>query len=81
MDLYLQAQQMSEWMLLDANSLAIVQLHQDNFQWDHDEVRFVLDQYANLDVHSVSSLKQQSVDTHVAPIVLIPSKPVFAVSP
>ena len=49
----------------------------DNFQWDDDdEVRFVLDQPAELDLYSASSLKQQSTNRHVAPlghIVLIPS--------
>jgi len=30
------------------------------FQWDDDEVRFVLDQHAELDFYSASSLKQQS---------------------
>jgi hypothetical protein len=54
------------------------------FQWDVDEVRFVLDQYAELDFYSASSLKQQSAGRHVAPlghIILIPSQPVFALSP
>jgi hypothetical protein len=50
-----------------------------NFQWDDDdEVRFVLDQHAELDFYSASSLKQ-----HVALlgyIILIPSQPVFALS-
>jgi hypothetical protein len=32
---------------------------QVNFQWDDDEVRFVLDQHAELDFYSASSLKQQ----------------------
>ena len=49
MDLYLQAQQMSEWLLFNSNS-AIIQLYHYNFQWDDDEVRFVLDQYANVDL-------------------------------
>jgi len=35
------------------------------FQWDDDEVRFVLDQHAELDFYSASSLKQQSADRHV----------------
>ena len=51
---------------------------------DDDEVRFVLDQYAELDFYSASSLKQQSASRHVAPIghtILIPSQPVFALSP
>jgi len=48
-----------------------------------DEVRFVLDQHALLDIYSASSLKQQSVDRQIAPlghIILIPSQPVFALS-
>jgi hypothetical protein len=31
-----------------------------------DEIRFVLDQHAQLNFYSASSLKQQSVDRHVA---------------
>ena len=45
---------------------------------------FVLDQHAWLDFYSASSLKQQSMGRHVAPlghIILIPSQPVFALSP
>jgi hypothetical protein len=44
-------------------------------QWnDDDEVRFVLDQRAELDFYSSNSLKQQSAVRHVAPhIILIPS--------
>ena len=48
------------------------------------EVRFVQDQHAELDFYSASSLKQQSADRNVAPlgyIILIPSQPVFALSP
>jgi hypothetical protein len=48
------------------------------------KVRFVLDQHAELDFYSASSLKQQSADRHVAPlghIILILSQPVFALSP
>ena len=41
---------------------------QVNFQWDDDEVRFVLDQHAKLDFfYNASSLKQQSSDRHVTP--------------
>jgi hypothetical protein len=50
---------------------------------DDDEVRFVLDQQASLDFNSASSLKQQFLDRHVAPlgnIIVIPSQPVFALS-
>ena len=53
-------------------------------QRDDDEVRFVLDQHAELDFYSASSLKQQSANRHVAPlghIILIPSQPVFAPTP
>ena len=35
---------------------------QVNFQLDDDEVRFVLDQHAELDFNSASLLKEQSVD-------------------
>ena len=52
--------------------------------WDDDEVRFVLDQHAELGFYSSSSLKEKSAGRHVAPlghIILIPSHPVFALSP
>jgi hypothetical protein len=52
--------------------------------WNDNEVHFVLDQHAELDFYSASSLKQQSASRHVAPlghIILIPSQPVFALSP
>ena len=52
-----------------------------NFQWDDDVIRFILDQHAEWDA---SSLKQQTTGRHVAPlrhIILILSKPVFALSP
>ena len=54
------------------------------YTYSNDEVRFVIDQHAFLDFYSASSLKQQSVDRHVAPlghIILIPSQPVFTLSP
>jgi hypothetical protein len=47
-------------------------------------VHFVLDQHAELDCYSASSLKQQSADKQVAPlgyIILISRQPVFALSP
>ena len=78
---------MSEWLLFNAkfsNFSAILWLEQVNFQWDEDGVRFVLDQHAELDFYSASSLKQQSAGWHVAPlkhIILIPSQPVFVLSP
>ena len=78
----------SEWVIVVANSafffLAISWREQVNFHWDDDEVCFILDQHAELDFHSGSSLKQLSVGRHVAPlghIILIPSQPVFALSP
>jgi hypothetical protein len=74
-DTYITCNLVSAWLLFNANS-AIFQLEQVNFQWDDDEIRFVLDQHAALDFHSASSLKQQSTDRHVVPlgyIILIPS--------
>jgi hypothetical protein len=54
-------------------------------QWnDDDDVHFVLDQHAELDFYSASSLKQQSAGRHVAPlghIIMISSQPVFALTP
>jgi hypothetical protein len=52
--------------------------------WDDDDVCFVLDQHAQLDFYSASSLKQHSVGRHIAPlghINLIQSQPVFALTP
>jgi len=57
---------------------------QVNFQRDDDEVSFVLDHHAELDFYSTSSLKQQSTGRHIAPLenpILIPSRPVFVLSP
>jgi hypothetical protein len=68
----------SDW-LFNANifNYIIVRI---NFQWDDNEVHFVLDQHAQLDFYSASSLKQQSAGRHVAPlghIILVLSQPVF----
>ena len=58
-----------------------------HIQWNDDDVRFVLDgldQHTELDFYSASSLKPQSTVRHVAPlghIILIPSQPVFALTP
>jgi hypothetical protein len=74
---------LSEWLLHNANSAifsARSWREQANFQWDDDEVHFVLDQHAELNFYSVSSLKQQFADRHVAPlghIILIPCQPVL----
>jgi hypothetical protein len=58
-------------------SKAISWREQVYFQWDDDAVRpFVLDQHAELDFYSASSLKQQSADRHADPfghIIRIPS--------
>ena len=68
-----------------SNFSAISWREQVNFQWNDDTVRFVLDQHAaELDLYSASSLKQQSAGRNVAPhwhIILIPSQPVYALSP
>jgi hypothetical protein len=66
----------SERLLINPNSAI--------FQWDDDGVRFVLDQHAEFHFYSASSLKQQSTGRKVTPlgnIILIPSQPVFALSP
>ena len=50
---------------------------------DDDDVHFVLDQHAELDFYSASSLKQQSAGRHVAPprhIILIPRQAVFTLT-
>jgi hypothetical protein len=59
-------------------------VEQVNVQSDDDEVHFVLDQHAELEIYSASSLKQQSAGRHVAPlrhIIPIPSQPVFVLTP
>jgi len=72
--------ELSEWLLFNAN-WAIFQLYHmartSYIQWNDDDVRFVLDQHAEFDFYSASSLKQQSKGRHVAPlghIILIPSQ-------
>ena len=71
--------------MIVSNYPAISWREQFNFQWDDDEVRLcTLVQHALLDFYNASSLKQQSACRHVAPlghIILIPSQPVFAISP
>ena len=64
----------SEWFLFNANS-GIFQLY-------HGENKLIYN--AMIDFYSASSLKQQSAGRQVAPlghIILIPSQPVFALSP
>jgi hypothetical protein len=63
---------------------AILRREQVNYQCDDDDVRFVLDQHAELDIFSASSLKQQFAGKNVTPfghIIPIPSQPIFALSP
>jgi hypothetical protein len=66
-----------------SNFSSISWREQVNFQWNdyNNEVRIILDQHAELDFSSPSSLNQQSAGRLVAPlghIILIPSQPVFA---
>ena len=54
------------------------------FQWDDDNVSFVLDQHTKLDFYYAISLKQQCADRYVTQlehIIPIPSQPFFALSP
>ena len=80
---------MSELVIVASHQLnfsAISWWEQVNFQWnDDDEIHFVLDQHkhSKLDFYIASSLKQQSVDRHVAPfghIILNPKQSVLALS-
>ena len=66
-----------------SNCSAISWGEQVNVEWDDDEVRFVLEKHAELDIYSASSMKQQSAGRHVAPlghIILIPNQPYFPLS-
>ena len=88
----------SDWVSVakrQFSHFSVISWREVNFQWDDDEVRFVLEKHAEvvhffhnqqdeLKLHSASSLKQQTAGGHVAPlwhIILIPSLPVFALSP
>ena len=75
----------SEWVIVVyrqfSNLSAISWGEQVNIQWDDDEVRFVLDQQAELDFYSDI---YQSMGRHVAlhgHLIQIPSQPVFAPFP
>jgi hypothetical protein len=50
----------NEWLLHSANSTIFQRCHGENKLIFNDEVRFVLDQHAELDLYSASSPKQQS---------------------
>ena len=68
-----------EWLLFSANSKKIQLYHGENKLIFNE----MMMRSAELDLYSASSLKQQSMGSHVAPpghIILIPSQPVFALS-
>ena len=79
---------MSERMIFaerQVSNFSAISWHEQITVWDNDgNVSFVLDQHAYLDLYSASSLKQQSVDKHVASlrqIILILGQPVFVLTP
>jgi hypothetical protein len=59
---------MGFFYFLSPNCIEKIKLTWHKKKWDDDEVRFVLDKHALLDFYSASSLKQQSVGKHVAPL-------------
>jgi hypothetical protein len=79
----------SEWLLFNAKwailfSYIMARTSWFSIKWWWCPLCTVLDQHAELDFYSASWLKQWSSDRHVAPlghIILIPSQPVFALSP
>ena len=78
------AKRVCECLLLKANFSAISWQEQVNYQCKNDAVHFELDQHAQFDFYSASSLKQHSAGRHVVPlgyIILIPSKPVVVLTP
>ena len=68
-----------------SNFSAILRREQVTFWWDdNDDVLFILDLYAEMNLHSASSLKRQFAVKHVPSlehIFLILSKPVFTLTP
>ena len=58
-----------EWVTVvygQMNNCSAISLREEvAFRWDDDEVRFVLDQHAELILYSSNSLKQQSTGRHV----------------
>jgi len=70
----------SEWFLFNAK-WAVFKLYHVTFQWDVEDVGFVLENTdARMDFYSDCSLKQQSASRNVAPlghIILIQSQSVF----
>ena len=79
---------LSEWVIVDllqmSNLSATLRREHVTFQWDDDDVRFVLDQHAPLDFYIASWLNQQSRGRHVGllgSIILIPSQRFFDLTP
>ena len=77
-----------EWLMLYAKSAIFQPFYGEKNVSFHAMMlmiaRFVLEEHAWSDLYGVSSLKQQSADRHVVPlahVILIPSKPVFALYP
>jgi hypothetical protein len=63
-----------------SNLSAISWREQIRFRCDDDDVRFLLDQHAELNFHNASSPKQHSVGRDVSPpghIILTPNSPDF----
>ena len=71
----------AKWVIFSAISMP----QQVTSWWnDDDYVRLVLDQYAELNLYSSETLKQQSAGRYVPSlghVILIPRQPVFALSP
>ena len=71
----------SEWLLFNAKWVIFQLIVRISYiQWDDDDVCFVLDQHAQLDFYSPSSVKQQSASRYVTPlghIILILNQPVL----
>ena len=65
------------------NNFSVISMQEQvRFWWDDNDVCFVLDQHAELDFNSASSMKQQSAGRHVAPLGhIIQSQPVFGLYP
>ena len=57
---------------------------QVTFSWDDDDVHFIQDQHTDFDFLVLNSVKQQSMDRHVASLrhnILMTSQPLFVLTP
>ena len=84
---------LSEWLLVLLNAKwEILQLYHgenklhfdDHDDDDDDDIHIVVDQHAELNFYSASSLEQQTTGKYVVSLghfILIPGQPVFALSP